>query len=178
MRIDVESYIPLFDPFSYEGTAGKWDEEELLLAFANAHVIEVGVDTTRSTPFFGLATGGSSSPFIPTNAGPGDTSYELSTLKVTKVGIMSRKDDLLEGGKKSMNRKWRSWGVVLTGSQLLFSRDPAWMNTLVNQTETDDGQVLMPQSSVLKVDELLSLRNAIAVYDKSYTKVCPFVDCT
>lgn len=44
----------------------------------------------------------------------------VSTLKITKVGLLSRKDDLTEGGKKAASRKWRGWSVVLTGSQLLF----------------------------------------------------------
>lgn len=176
LRINVETHIPLWDPFSYEGTAGKWNEEELLLAFVNAHVVEVGSDITRSMPFFGLAPGGSSSPLIPTNSSVNDIHGELSALRVTKVGLMSRKDDLLEGGKKPMGRKWKSWGVVLTGSQLLFSRDPAWLNILTNRAETSDVQSLMPQSAVLKLDELLSVKNAIAVYDKSYTKVILCID--
>ncbi|KAF9452613.1 hypothetical protein P691DRAFT_803728 [Macrolepiota fuliginosa MF-IS2] len=171
LRIDVESYIPLLDPFSYQGTAGKWDEEELLLAFANAHVIEVGAGTTRPTAFFGIAAGGSSSPVVPTNSGPSDIYHEdLSTLRVTRVGLMNRKDDLLEGGKKPLNRKWKTWCVVLTGSQLLFSRDPTWMNALLNRVETNNGQNIMPQSAVLRVDELLSVKNTIAVHDRSYTK--------
>lgn len=44
----------------------------------------------------------------------------ISTLKITKVGLLSRKEDLAEGGKKAASRKWRGWSVVLTGSQLLF----------------------------------------------------------
>ena len=44
----------------------------------------------------------------------------VSSLKITKVGLLSRKEDLVEGGKKAPSRKWRGWSVVLTGSQLLF----------------------------------------------------------
>lgn len=44
----------------------------------------------------------------------------ISSLKITKVGLLSRKEDLVEGGKKAPSRKWRGWSVVLTGSQLLF----------------------------------------------------------
>lgn len=44
----------------------------------------------------------------------------ISSLKITKVGLLSRKEDLIEGGRKSASRKWRGWSVVLTGSQLLF----------------------------------------------------------
>lgn len=44
----------------------------------------------------------------------------LSSLKITKIGLLSRKEDLAEGGKKAASRKWKGWSVVLTGSQLLF----------------------------------------------------------
>ncbi|KXN89874.1 Protein transport protein sec73 [Leucoagaricus sp. SymC.cos] len=170
-RIDVEAYVPLLDPFNFAGTLGKWDEKELLLSFANAHVVEVGGDLARSSPFFGLATGGSSSPLIYTNPVVNAPSQEVLTLRVTKVGLMNRKDELSEGGKKPLSRKWKSWGVLLTGSQLLFSRDPAWMQKLIEQAEKgSDEQVLMPPSAILRVDELLSVRNAVAVYDKSYSK--------
>lgn len=67
------------------------------------------------------------SPLLPTNSN--STFVEppkkrdrplISTLKITKVGLLSRKEDLAEGGKKAQSRKWRGWSVVLTGSQLLF----------------------------------------------------------
>lgn len=162
----------MFDPFSYEGTFGKWDEEDLLLAFANAQLVEV---TTRPAAFFGLTPGGSSNTLTSSSSVTNDSSHqERSTLRVTQVGLMHRKDDLLEGGKKPMNRKWRSCGVALTGSQLVFSRDLAWIDNLVARTETQDGKVLTPPCINLKVDELLSVKNAIAVYDKTYTKVRPF----
>lgn len=44
----------------------------------------------------------------------------VSSLKITKIGLLSRKEDLAEGGKKAASRKWRGWSVILTGSQLLF----------------------------------------------------------
>jgi hypothetical protein len=163
------------DPFTYRGTAETWNEEESLRAFTNAQVVEVGADTTRSSPFIGPATGGSSSPLISTYSSINDAKQEEPlTLRVTKVGRMNRKDELSDGGKKLLNRKWRPWGVLLTGSQLLFSRDPTWMSALIPQTEGGKAQMLTPPSTILKVDELVSLKNSIAVYDKFYTKVCSF----
>jgi len=94
---------------------------------------------------------------------------EVSTLRVTKVGILNRKDDFLEGGKKSSNRRWRPWSVILTGSQLLLFRDPAWATGLLAQTESPDAQSVFPPP-VFKPDELLSVKDAIAVFDRSYTK--------
>lgn len=155
----------MFTPYNYEGTAGNWDQEELLLSFVNAHIVEVKPDATRSVPFFGL------SPVVPNSMNADDNSQErLSALRVSKVGLLNRKDYLLGGGKKPISRKWKSWGVLLTGSQLLFSRDPAWLNTLSKHNEMDKVRFPAPQSEVLKVDELLCLKNAIAVHDRSYLK--------
>jgi hypothetical protein len=44
----------------------------------------------------------------------------LTHVRMTKVGLLTRKDDLLEGGKRGNWRKWKQWTVILTGSQLLF----------------------------------------------------------
>ena len=62
--------------------------------------------------------------------------------------------------------------MILTGSQLLFFRDSAWALNLIAQTDTTGGHVLSPHESLLKPDELLSVKDAIAVFDTSYTKVC------
>jgi hypothetical protein len=101
--------------------------------------------------------------FPPTN--------EVWTLKVTKVGLLDRKDDTVEGGKKAINRKWKTWSVILTGSQILLFRDPSWATSLLAQPKTPEGRVVIPQASLFKPDELLSVKDAIAVFDKSYTKV-------
>ncbi len=144
-----------------------------MLAFANAQLVEVSSNTAGPATFFGLAPGGSSSALTPSSSVTNDPGHqERSTLRVTKVGLMHRKDDLLEGGKKPMNRKWKACGVALTGSQLLFSRDLVWIDNLTTQVEADDGKVVTPCIN-LKVDELLSVKNAVAVYDKTYTKVRP-----
>lgn len=58
-------------------------------------------------------------PFLPVavRRGSGDGA---SRLRVTRAGRLRRKDDTLDGGRKASNRKWREYGVVLSGSQLLF----------------------------------------------------------
>lgn len=83
-------------------------------------------------------------------------------------------EDLTEGGKKATNRKWKEWSVILTGSQILFFRDPAWALGLIAQAESSGGQVLSPHVSLLKPDELLSVKDAIAVHDITYAKVSAF----
>ncbi|KAJ6574798.1 hypothetical protein B0H19DRAFT_1125805 [Mycena capillaripes] len=172
LRVDVEAYVPRENPYSFQGTAGPWDEQDLQLAFAKANVIEVGAVTSmRVTTLLSLGPGGSAAPLSPMSGFPEIAlpSGEVSTLRITKVGILNRKDDVLEGGKKSSNRKWRPWSVILTGSQLLLFRDPAWAAGLISQSESPDAQSAFPQT-VFKPDELLSLKDAIAVFDRSYTK--------
>lgn len=154
----MEAYVPTESPYSYEGTAGPWDEDKLQHAFAKASEIEVGA---------GLAT-----PIDALESTTSASTRDIWTLKVTKIGLLNRKDDVLEGGKKASNRKWKSWSVILTGSQLLFFRDPSWASSLLAaQSAPSDGHTIFPQATVFKPDELLSVKDAIAVFDISYVKV-------
>jgi hypothetical protein len=81
------------------------------------------------------------------------------------------KDDTIEGGKKSTNRKWRAWSVVLTGTQLLFFRDVNFASHLLELPPTNGIPDSSPEQAVLNPDEIVSLLECIAVYDKGYTKV-------
>ena len=99
------------------------------------------------------------------------TSGDVFTLRVTKVGVLSRKDDILEGGRKAMNRKWKEWSVLLTGSQLLLYRDASCAVTIRAHADAVKGDMSLPRSFIPKPDELLSVKDAVAVFDKSYTKV-------
>lgn len=101
----------------------------------------------------------------------GPITGEVWTLRVTKVGLLNRRDDILGGGKKSSSRKWRTWSVILTGSQLLLFRDPSWADTILTESNTSSGQIILPQASVFKPDELLSVKDTIAVFDNTIEKV-------
>lgn len=91
---------------------------------------------------------------------------------------LTSEDDLIEGGKKAGNRKWKSWSVILTGSQLLFFKDPTWALSLLDQARssqldgTSPGQLLFPRMTTFKPDEVFSVKNSIAIFDRSYSKVC------
>lgn len=167
-------FVPLINPFSYEGTGGPWNEEELQHAFANPNLIELGsLDSTRvasTSPFFS-AGGSAAGPFGLTGGGLDVPNAATWSLKVTKVGLLNRKDDLLEGGRKASNRKWRTWSVVLTGSQLLFVRDPTWAGAFLDHSESLGEPGYFPQSATFKPDEVISVKDAVAVYDQSYLKV-------
>lgn len=170
----MNSFVPLENPFSYEGTEGSWDERELHQAFLNASIVHIQVPSTLRTlpPVFGANT--CEQPRVSGEDGCNNATqskWEVWDLKFTKVGLLNRKDDILEGGKKSSNRKWKSWSVVLTGSQLLFYRDPTLATSLL-QSSPSSQQTQPVHTVVFGPDESFSLKDAIAVYDRSYTKVC------
>lgn len=145
-------------------------------------------------PLFSMNAGGAPGPVMSSFSAPAfaeqNSSTSLSSLKVTKVGVLNRKgaffplfhrlfkilkfhlDDLLEGGKRAASRKWREWSLILTGSQLLFFRDTAVALNLLSHTHSGvDTDLLSMQLAFLKPEEILSVKSAVAVYDSSYTKV-------
>ncbi|KAJ3556939.1 hypothetical protein NM688_g1749 [Phlebia brevispora] len=171
LRVDVKSYVPPISPYFYKGTAQHWSEEDLLRAFAQANSIEIASEHNRymTSPWFGLNVGGgpnntmmASSPIYPNG-------LDVAVLRVTKVGTMLRKEGIPDG-RKANNRKWREWAVLLTGSQLLWSRDPAWANVVRTHMETPKSELPAPRNLVPKPDELVSVKDAVAVYDRSYTR--------
>jgi len=162
--VNVNSLVPLENPFTYEGKNGIWDEAELHGAFMRANVLEIDVATTNRPPAMFSLYGGGAIDFQDTR----HLDRGTWRLKVTKVGLLNRKDDLLEGGKRALNRKWKMWSVILAGSQLLFCRDPASALTLLLSS---DRRLESPQNAVLRPDDLFCLKDAIAVYDRSYIKV-------
>ncbi len=107
---------------------------------------------------------GSLPPLTPTGAG-------VWNVKVTKVGLMLRKEDILEGGKRAMSRKWREWCVLLTGSQLMFFRDSTLAPHIQAQSSPTNGHMVIPHASLPQPEETYSVRDAIAVFDGTYTKV-------
>lgn len=159
MRQDVETLVPLDEPFSCDGFGpSPWTEGALQKAFSNAGVIDVESSARPSTD---------SGPGDPDLSGRGSSSS--MSIKVTKVGILNRKDAIGPRGKRNTFRKWRYWSVILTGSQLLWFRDPA-LAQHVRQNLNDGPADDVSGISLLKPDEITSLKDGIAVYDKTYTK--------
>lgn len=182
LRVKTHLYVPWESPYSCEGTDGPWREEDLRRAFATARTIEVGDPEDLRMPHshFFTVQSGIGSPILGTSGGIGSQfgayaeflpplTREVATLKVTKVGVLYRKDDTIEGGKRASNRKWKEWTVILTGSQLLFFRDTTLAAGFLSRAEGVETEVPI---APLRPEELLSVQNAIAVIDHSYTKVC------
>lgn len=172
--MDIHSHIPLTSPYFYQGTGGPWDEDRLLRAFSTASVVEVASENRyMASPWFGLNVGGGPSTAGMMSSPTFPVIHDVATLKVTKVGQLQRKEELLEGGRKANGRKWKEWSVLLTGSQLLFSRDPNWAAMIQSRSHasTTSSSTFLPQSLLPRPDEMMSLRDAVAVYDRTYTKV-------
>jgi hypothetical protein len=189
LRIEVDKTIPKETPYSPNGAPEPWNEEELRRAFANAMVVRSGVeeyDHTRSprwhasVPTIAGYSGNGTALFPPFGGGvpPSGIHLALSTTtgeqryKLTKVGILNRKDDLADGGARvsSRGRKWRTCSVVLTGSSLLFFKNLDWYREVKEGGLLEGGHAL--HGSLQGADETISLNDAIAVIDATYTKVC------
>ena len=169
----MERYIPLENPFTYEGTNGPWNEQELHSAFVKARVIEIDSPITdRPSTIFGSSPSENSAAPVSEFSNVSPSRGKTWNLKITKCGLLNRKDDISEGGKKTTNRKWKSWSVVLTGSQLLFFRDSTWTSVLETLSTDSPARHTIPSpTTILRSDERFSLKDSIAVYDRSYTKV-------
>ncbi|GAA5932947.1 hypothetical protein JCM3775_005272 [Rhodotorula graminis] len=205
-KVDVESLIPPKSPFSYTGTTSFFDATKLHALFARAPVLQIS-NRPRSSSKSQASQITAVAPYSPSPSAAGSAipahlagaplaptvsngtfvdppkkkdRPPVSTLKITKVGLLSRKDDLTEGGKKAASRKWRGWSVVLTGSQLLFFKDPHFAGSLQRalqaaaaavEPRADDHEVLVYSwQSSFKPDAVLSLAHSAAIYDSTYSK--------
>jgi hypothetical protein len=177
LQADVHSVIPEDTPFSATGTMLEYDLEALNRAFAGAPSIEILAQRRPALPT-GSSWGGEmpyASTAMMTTLMLDPEPENVVTLRITKVGCVSRKDDL-EGGKKAQSRKWKTCGLVLTSTQLLFFKDLIWTSALDQQIaeQTEQGTrpnvLVTPRISFFRPDGVLSLGDAIAVRDSSYSK--------
>jgi hypothetical protein len=171
--VDVEEHIPLENPYTYEGTSRPWNEH-IHETFSKAGTIKVGgAERRMSTSVFALNIGGFSNSY----PNPNQISDHLyspqhsSALKVAKAGLLNRRDITLDIGKRPKTGKWRSWSVILTSSQLLLFRDHMWATGLQEQMRDRNGRSLVPPVPLRKPDEVLPLKDSVALRDRSYDKV-------
>lgn len=171
--MDVEEYTPLENCYSYNGTLGPWNEEDMHETFSKAGTIKVrGADRRMSTSVFALGIGGFSTTYSSHHQPSGSAyTHQESALRVARAGLLNRRDTTLDIGKRAKAGKWRLWSVILTSSQLLFFRDRTWAISLGEQMGYRDGRILVPPVSLLKPDEVFPLKDSVALYDRSYDKV-------
>ncbi|KAG1826129.1 uncharacterized protein BJ212DRAFT_1318177 [Suillus subaureus] len=153
LRVNVEQHIPLDNPYCWKGTSD---------------TIEITCFEHNRLPsgLFGLSVSNPSS-LMGANSLPGFLPPQKETwrLKLSKVSVLNRKDEILEGGKKPSNRKWKSFGVALTTSQVLLFRDPSWAAAFLSSSDYSRESTIH-----CKPDEVLSVKDALAVFDRSYQK--------
>lgn len=175
LRAEIGNIIAEDSPFSAKGTSSSYDIEDLNRTFVNAPSIEI-VTTRRPSIPAAAALGADT---LTTSFSTPDREQEsVVTLRVTKVGCVSRKDDIVDENKKAQSRKWRTCGMVLSSSQLLFFKDLVWTSALNQQIReqtmqnpnAEGGILITPRITYFRPDGVLALGDAIAMRDTSYTK--------
>lgn len=182
LRIDVEQSIPSESPFSCVGSRPNLDLDSLHRAFTqDPYLLQIVPPAKRKNSAAGLLS------TTPSKASAPEPDV---ILRITKVGLLSRKDDLGgrgggEGDKKSSAKKWKSWSVILTSSQLLFFKDPTWALSLMDQMrkvaaaanggedglDEKTGMPVLQKMSGFKPDEVFPIKECVAVYDQHFLKV-------
>lgn len=92
LRDNVESLIPPDSPFSCMGTQAYLDVDRLQRSFADAHPLSFVKSRPRRKSSVTSALPGSLGDKTPVKSTPKE---EIQTLKITKVGLISRKGELL-----------------------------------------------------------------------------------
>ncbi|KAL7625603.1 hypothetical protein AAE478_004823 [Parahypoxylon ruwenzoriense] len=163
LRPPLKDQIPLEEHYSYLGTAKNLNLKELQKTFFKTGVLQIVSARSRPDAFMTEKTANN-----PQEAHPG-----IVDIKVTKVGLLWRKDPK----KKKARSPWQEWGAILTGAQLYFFRNTAWVKNLIHQYEMHiksghDGIPLIfnPPIEQFKPDTLISTQGAVALWDISYKK--------
>ena len=163
LRPALDEILSLDDPFNYLGTASSIGVYELNRCFFKYGVIQILSSRSRPDAFMTQAT----------ISNPAEAQVGIVDMKVTKVGILWRKD--LK--KKKTRSPWQEWGAILTGSQLYFFRNTSWIKNLMHQFEShrksgksNTPVLFKPPLEQLKPDFLLSTDQVVALRDSEYRK--------
>lgn len=163
LRPNLKDVMHLEDHFSYLGTAKDLNLKDLQSTFFRTGILQIVSARSRPDAFMSERTATN-----PQEAQPG-----VVDIKVTKVGLLWRKDVK----KKKTRSPWQEWGAILTGAQLYFFRNTAWVKNLMHQYESHvkQGQdgipiIFKPPLETFKPDALMSTDGAVALLDSSYKK--------
>lgn len=178
----IEDLIPEEEPFS----ASSLDADPASLASAymmspSLQIEEVLRPGSSQSDFAGIdASLASIAPPKGTAAGSQSAgSKSVVTVRIFKVGIIHRKADVVEKGKKA-SKRWKACGMILTSSQLLFFQDMEWIDALRSQIaeqlaaaapeDRRKGILLNPPVAKFQPDGVLSLADAIALRDDNFDR--------
>ncbi|KKY29653.1 putative protein transporter sec73 [Diaporthe ampelina] len=163
LRPNLKDVMHLDDHFSYLGTAQSLNLKELQRTFFRTGILQIVSARSRPDAFMTEKTATN-----PQEAQPG-----VVDIKVTKVGLLWRKDVK----KKKTRSPWQEWGAILTGAQLYFFRNTAWVKNLMHQYEAHvkqghDGMpiIFKPPLETFKPDALMSTDGAVSLLDSTYKK--------
>lgn len=163
LRVPIDDTVAMDDPFGYLGTAKILNHAEMRRAFHRNGIIQIVSSRSRPDAFATEAT----------MHNPADAQVGVVDLKITKVGVLWRKDPK----KRKTKRPWQEWGAILTGSQLYFFRNRDWIKSLMHQYENHiragRGKmpcVFKPAIADFKPDFLVSTEGMVALVDAQYRR--------
>ncbi|KAM0218580.1 hypothetical protein ACHAPA_006889 [Fusarium lateritium] len=163
LRPNLKDVIELDDHYNYLGSATSLNLKDLQKTFFRTGVLQIVSARSRPDAFMTEQTASN-----PAEAHPG-----IVDIKVTKVGLLWRKD----AKKRKARSPWQEWGAILTGAQLYFFRNTGWVKSLMHQYDNhikagNDGTPLIfnPPLQEFKPDALMSTYAAVALHDAAYKK--------
>lgn len=163
LRPNLKEAMFLEDHFNYLGSATHLNMKDLQKTFFRTGVLQIVSARSRPDAFMSEKTATN-----PQEAHPG-----IVDIKVTKVGLLWRKDSK----KRKTRSPWQEWGAILTGAQLYFFRNTSWVKNLMHQYDSHvkaghDGIPLIfkPPLDDFKPDALMSTEGAVALMDTNYKK--------
>lgn len=163
LRPSLKDVMNLEESYSYLGTAVSLNLAELQRTFFKSGVLQILSSRSRPEAFMSPAT-----ITNPAEAHPG-----VVDIKVTKVGILWRKD----AKKRKARSPWQEWGAILTGSQLYFFRNITWIKNLIHQHDNHHKAghastpvIFRPPLERFSPDALMSTEDAVALQDSTYKK--------
>lgn len=163
LRPNIKDAMHMDDHFNYLGTAPSLNLRDLQKTFFRTGILQIVSARSRPDAFMSEKTATN-----PQDAHPG-----IVDIKVTKVGLLWRKDVK----KRKARSPWQEWGAILTGAQLYFFRNTSWVKNLMHQYEHhvktgNDGipVIFQPPLADFKPDGLLTTQGSVALHDTTYKK--------
>lgn len=163
LRPSLRDVMNLEDPYSYLGTAPSLNLADLHNSFFKSGVLQIVSSRSRPDAFMSPET----------MANPAEAHPGVVDIKVTKVGVLWRKDMK----KKKARSPWQEWGAILTGAQLYFFRNTTWIKSLMVQQEAHKKQgfgaapvTFKPPLEHFKPDVMMSTEDAVGLVDATYKK--------
>ncbi|KAI6246767.1 hypothetical protein HI914_04927 [Erysiphe necator] len=163
LRLNLKDVLFLEEHYSYLGTATCLNLSDLQKTFFRTGILQIVSARSRPDAFMSDITVNN----------PEEAQAGIVDIKITKVGILWRKD--LK--KKKTRSPWQEWGAILTGAQLYFFKNTNWIKSLMSQLDThirqgNDGipVIFKPPLDQFKPDALMSTDDSVALMDSLYKK--------